>query len=189
MSYQNAFLSFDLIQFALLPVMAILVYRLIRKEKTIVISLVMLLMFQPWAFSYYFQWAQGQDKVFQTFLLLLSLYLGSIRKPFLSGVIFGLTFFDPRFPLLALPLFWLYNRSKLLAASVAAFCSLIISNSMLLYHGIFNDFVSMLLSYGIETPPYLYTLIPFFTIAALIAANARTFATTILGVVSSKNKR
>ena len=65
--------------------------------------------------SYYMSWAEGQAKILLSFLLLLSFYLGYRGKPVFSGVIFALGAFDPRFALLALPLFLFYNKSKLKA--------------------------------------------------------------------------
>jgi len=70
------------------------------------------------------QWAEGQAKVLLTFLLIASFYLGFKGRTALSGVAFGLGAFDPRFSVLALPLFLFYNKNKLkpaLSVMVAVF--------------------------------------------------------------------
>jgi hypothetical protein len=92
--------------------------------------------------SYYWQWGEGQAKVAVLFLLTLSFYFGNKGKPVLSGIIFALGFFDPRFGLLAAPLFLLYNRAHLKTAILSGAVALCVSNLMLLYPpmgtGIFN---------------------------------------------------
>ncbi len=121
LSYQQALTAFDVFQFLLLPLIALLVYEL-TKEKgvavAVIVAIIALLVPSPsphWSLSatYYWQWAEGQSKVLETFLLLLGLQLGKSKRPLLSGVVFGLSAFDPRFALLALPLFFMYNRPSL----------------------------------------------------------------------------
>ena len=85
--------------------------------------------------SYYWQWGEGQAKVFLTFLLLLSFYFGSKNRPVLSGIALALGFFDVRFGLLAIPLFIMYNRKNLKVATASAISALALSNVMLLYPG------------------------------------------------------
>jgi hypothetical protein len=145
---------------------------------------------QPFIPSYYWQWAQGQDKVFQTFLLVLSFYLGKKGKTGLSGIVFGLSFFDPRFALISIPLFALYNRGKIVESSTAAVVTIALSNFLILFldPGVFPGFAEMLLGYGISTPLYVYSFIPIITIAVLTLANWREFrdAARQIPVVLSK---
>ena len=132
----------------------------------IVIALLLAVPNTKWGISpsYYWQWGEGQAKVFITFLLLLCFYFGSRGKPYLSGIAFAFGFFDPRFGLLALPLFIMYNRKNLKAATVSLIGSLALSNAMLLYPGMASNFLSMVFASAVTTPLYYYSLIPFFTL-------------------------
>jgi hypothetical protein len=179
LNYQQALFAFDIVQFLLLPVMAFFLYRILGNKPLavtfVVIAVALLLPFPTtqWGLSpsYYWQWGEGQAKVFVTFLLLLSFYLGSRGKPVPSGVAFAFGFFDPRFGLLAIPLFVMYNRKNLKPATVSLVGSLLLSNAMLLYPGMGSSFVTMVFASAVTTPLYYYSLIPFFTLLALIIVN------------------
>ena len=179
LSYQRALTAFDIVQFLLLPIMAYFLYKILNGKSLavifVVIVIALLLPFptQQWGFSpsYYWQWGEGQAKVFLTFLLLLSFYLGSRGKPALSAVAFAFGFFDPRFGLLATPLFIMYNRQNLKPATASLIGSLLLSNAMLLYPGTGSSFVTMIFASAVTTPLYYYSLIPFLTLLALIIVN------------------
>jgi len=179
LNYQQALTAFDVVQFLFLPIMAYLIYNLVGNKHIIigllvmVIALLLPLPIGQWGLfpSYYWQWGEGQAKVFLTFLLLLSFYFGSKGKPVLSGVALALGFFDVRFGLLAIPLFVMYNRKNLKTATASAIGSLAVSNMMLLYPGMGGGFVTMVFGSGITTPIYYYALIPFLTLTGLIVAN------------------
>lgn len=179
LNYQNALLAFNVIQLMLLPLMAYFVYLLLGKKGlmlTFAVMVIVLLSPFPapnWGFSlsYYWQWAEGQAKVVETFLLLLSFYFGFKQKPFLSGIVLAFGFFDPRFGLLALPLFVMYNWKHLKVSSVSFLVSLMLSNSMLAFTGAGSSFLRMVSSQALSTPLYYYSLIPFFTLLSLIAVN------------------
>jgi hypothetical protein len=179
LNYQQALLVFDIIQFMLLPLMAYMLYKLLDKKHAAVVFAVMVIaLILPfptlnWGLSpsYFWQWGEGQAKVFLTFLLLLSFYFGNRGKPYLSGIALAFGFFDPRFGLLALPLFIMYNRKKLKAATISLIGSLALSNVMLLYPGMAPNFLSMVFASAVTTPLYYYALIPFFTLIALIVVN------------------
>jgi hypothetical protein len=181
LNYQQALLVFDIIQFMLLPLMAYFLYKLLE-NKHIAVSLVVMViaLLLPFptpnhglSLSYYWQWGEGQAKVFLTFLLLLSFYFGNRGKPYLSGIALAFGFFDPRFGLLALPLFLMYNRKNLKVAVISLLGSLAISNAMLLYPGMMPNFLSMVFASAVTTPLYYYALIPFFTLLALIIVNIK----------------
>jgi hypothetical protein len=149
---------------------------------------------QPFIPSYYWQWSQGQAKVLQTFLLVLSFYLGKKGKHYLSGVVFGLSFFDPRFALISIPLFLLYNRGRITVTSIAALVTFALSNFLifLLAPGLFPQFSAMVFSYGLSTPIYIYSFIPIITVAILTMVNwreFRTIATQVLAVFTASGKR
>ena len=159
--------------------MAYMLYKLLGNKHfavgllVMVVALLLPLPIGQWGLfpSYFWQWGEGQAKVFLTFLLLLSFYLGSKGRPVLSGVALALGFFDVRFGLLAIPLFVMYNRNDLKVAAASAIGSLVVSNMMLLYPGMSGGFVSMVFGSGITTPIYYYALIPFLTLIALMVAN------------------
>ncbi len=177
--YQQALLAFDIVQFLMLPAMAYFIYKILSGKPLvvtfIVIVIALLLPFptSQWGFSpsYYWQWAEGQAKVFITFLLLLSFYFGWRGKPILSAIAFAFGFFDPRFGLLAIPLFVSYNRRNIKLAGASAVVSLLASNSMLIISGMGSSFVTMIFSNAVATPLFYYSLIPLFTLSVLIAVN------------------
>ena len=179
LNYQQALLAFDIVQFLLLPIMAYFIYKILGDKPlavTFIIIVIALLLpfptsqlgFSP---SYYWQWGEGQAKVFVTFLLLLSFYLGWRGKPVLSGVAYAFGFFDPRFGLLAIPLFVMCNRKKLKPATASAVGAILLSNAMLLYPGMSSSFATMVFSTAVTTPLFYYSLIPLLTLAALITVN------------------
>jgi len=186
LKYQEALLAFDIAQFLLLPLMALLLYRLLEKKGlilTFVVMVIALLLPFPtshWGFSpsYYWQWAEGQAKVLETFLLLLSVYFASRKRPVLSGVILAFGFFDPRFGLLAVPLFVMYNWKSLKLALPSLVGALALSNIVLLYPGTWPRFVDMVFLSSLSTPLYYYSLIPFFTFVFLIFINLKEMIVT-----------
>ena len=192
LGYQDALIAFDIAQFLLLPVMAFLVYELLKDRSTLTIAIVIvILILQPsptphWGLSvsYFWQWGEGQDKVLNTALLLLSFYLGKTRKPILSGVIFGLGAFDPRFFLLSLPLFAVYNKLDPKKSWLSLIASLLVFNFPLLIDGIGAGFLRMMVQSGIGTPLYYYALIPFLTLVSLIVLTAKEFYLLLRALLS-----
>ncbi len=186
LGYQQALTAFDIFQLLLLPLIALLVYALVQKRGTavtLVVAAIVLVLPLPWpnwglSVPYYWQWAEGQSKVLETFLLLLSFYWGMKRRPKLSGLAFAQTAFDPRVTLLSIPLFAMYNRYGFKKASLIALASFAISNAALVYPGVGSGFLTMLLSSGLSTPLYWYALIPLSAVVALTVLNAREIART-----------
>ena len=186
LDYQQALLVFDVIQLMLLPAMAYMLYKLLdNKHVAVTFAVMVVALLLPFpspngglSMSYYWQWGEGQAKVLLTFLLLLSFYLGNKGKPVLSGIVLSLGSFDLRFGLLAFPLFVMFNRKNLKAATASAITALALSNMMLLYPGIGSGFLGMVFGSGITTPLYYYSLIPFFTLMALIAVNFKEVVAT-----------
>jgi hypothetical protein len=179
LGYQQALTAFDVLQFLLLLPIAWLVYRLVGEKGLIVTALVaVVVLLQPspvphWSLSatYYWQWAEGQSKVLETFFILLSFYLGKAGRPVLSGAILALSTFDPRFTLVALPLFVMYNRASLRSAFSVLGLVLLLTNATLLVPGVGSGFLAMVLGSGLSTPLYYYALIPLLSIAALTVVN------------------
>jgi hypothetical protein len=194
LSYQQALLAFDALQFALLPLMALLLYGLLnRKGLILTFAVAVIALLQPlpmpnWGFSvsYFWQWGEGQAKVFLTFLLLLAFYLGYSGRPYLSGIVFAFGAFDPRFGLLALPLFFMYNRKNPMASVGSMVVTMFLSNITLLYPGTGAAFMNVGLGSGLTTPLYYYAFIPLLTLIALIFVNRREIVETFSHPVSTK---
>ena len=186
LNYHTALTTFDLVQLLLLPVMAFMIYKILEdKHPAIIMGVMIVALLLPfpypnWGFSisYYWQWGEGQAKVFGIFLLLLSFYLGKLGKPIESGIALAFGFFDPRFGLVALPLYIMYNRKKLKLATESAVGSLVVSNLMLLYPGMASNFSNMIFGSAVTTPLYYYALIPLSTLLALMIANFKELIAT-----------
>lgn len=179
--YQSALTAFDVFQFLLLPLIALVLFRLTREKRIIVSSVVAIaVLLQPsplpnWGLSvsYYWQWAEAQPKVLLTFLIVLSFYLAKTGHSKTAGVVLGLACFDPRFVIVAVPLFAAYTRGSALSAWSCFFITLAVSNLMMLLPGVGNGFVEMVLSSGLSTPLYYYSWIPLISVVSLTAADWR----------------
>ena len=196
LNYHDALVAFDFFQFALLPLMAFLLYRLLSKKSLAVTLLVALFVFIPFPLphwgpiaTYYWQWAEGQAKVFETFLFLLAFYLGTRGKPILSGVAFGFAAFDPRFALLALPLFLFYNKGKLRVVVGTGVSVLLLSNFWLFLPATGAGFINMVFTDGVNTALYAYAYIPLFTMVSLIVVNGREIAESISHFIKSGKEK
>jgi hypothetical protein len=180
LGYQQALVAFDVFQFVLLPLIALLLYKLLsRKGLVLTLLVAVIVLLQPlplpnWGLSasYYWQWGEGQAKVFDTFLLLLAFYLGNSRRPLLSGIVFALAAFDPRFAVLSLPLFVFYNRKNLRISIEGFLGALLLSNLALLYPGTGSGFLNMVLGSATDTL-YYYAFIPLLMIISLTVINSR----------------
>jgi hypothetical protein len=187
LDYHPALWAFDIIQFMLLPAIAYILYNLLDgKHLAVTFSVMVIALLLPfptttWGMSpsYYWQWGEGQAKVFLMFLLLLSFYFGIKNKPVLSGIALALGFFDVRFGLLASPLYIMYNRQNLKVAGASAVTALAVSNVMLLYPGMGLGFLSMVFGSGVTTPMYYYALIPLLTLMALMVVNFKELVAAI----------
>jgi hypothetical protein len=182
LSYYQAFWVFDAIQFVLLPLIAFLLYKLLEnKHPVIALSVLIAVLVLPYpmagrglSVSYFMQWAEGQAKVLLTFLILASFYLGYKGKATFSGIVFAFGAFDPRFTLLALPLFLFYSKNNLKPALIAMIATFAVFNALFLYPGVAQGFIDMLLTAGGTTPFYTPSLIPLVMIIGLIAVNAQS---------------
>jgi hypothetical protein len=180
LGYQQALVAFDVFQFALLPLMALLLYKLLsRKGLALTFAVAVVVLLQPlplrnWGLSasYFWQWGEGQAKVLDTFLLLLAFYLGDSRRPLLSGIVFALAAFDPRFAALSLPLFVFYNRKNLRISTESFLGTLFLSNLALLYPETGSGFLSIVLGSATGTL-YYYAFIPLLMIISLTVVNGR----------------
>jgi hypothetical protein len=179
--YYQAFWIFDALQFIMLPLIAFMLYRLLEsKHLAIGLSVLVLVLLMPYpmagrglSVSYFMQWAEGQAKVLEAFLLLLSFYLGYKGKVALSGVAFALSAFDPRYALLGLPLFLFYNREKLKSAITVMVSALVLSNVVFLLPGVAAGFVGIIFGSDYAEPFWTPAWIPLALILCLLAINAQ----------------
>jgi hypothetical protein len=173
--YHFALVVFDAFQFLLLPLLAVMIARINEERSTAVSCLVAVaVLLQPspfphWGLSatYYWQWAEAQNKVLLTFLIVLAVYLAKAGSPGKAGVVLGLAGFDPRFVIVAAPLFAAYTRGSALKAWGCFLVTLAVSNVALLLPGVASGFSQMVLSTGLSTPLYYYSWIPLVSIATL----------------------
>jgi hypothetical protein len=195
--YPQAIDLFDIIQFMLLPLIALLVYNL-TKEKgwaiTVIAEVLVLLLpaaAPGWGFSvgYFWQWKEGQSKVLETLLLTASFYLGTRNRPIWSGFVLGITFFDPRFALVATPLFLACNPSRAYLAVKALLTTLVLSNLVLFYPGVGVSFLEMVFSSGISTALYPYAIIPLAEVVFLSFVNYYEIKSKLARVVMALRSR
>jgi len=183
--YIPALVVWDVFQFILMPVMGLLIYKALKSVNAIVILVVIwIILLQPIPFpphytisfydlytsqSYYWQWAEGQAKVFASFFIVATYYFSKSRRPILAGIACGLAFFDPRFPVFALPLFLIVNRGQYRRFSAATVVTLAVGDAILLYDGLAASFYTNVLIGSLGNAWFQYTWIPFYTIVALTA--------------------
>lgn len=198
LSYAQALDAFDLIQFVLLILIAFLIYNILERENIAFIGIVsviaLLLPFSTvmnWGISeaYFWQWAEAQSKVLELVLILLSLFFGMRKRPALSGIFFGLSFFDPRFSLVAIPLFLTLNQGRIAYASIVATLTLVGTNiPIIALPGVASGFFQMLLTSGVTTPLYYYSYIPLLTVVALSVAKWKDIAMTFNKLFGRKSQ-
>jgi hypothetical protein len=184
LSHYQAFWVFDGIQFLMLPLIALLLYKLLENKNPAIVFLILvavLLLPYPMpgrglSVSYFMSWAEGQAKILLSFLLLGSFYLGYKGKAALSGVVFALGAFDPRFTLMALPLFLFYNKGKLKNAIAPMVLVLVATNLVILYPGVAQGFIGMVFGSGTTTPLYTPAWIPTIMLVCLVAVNSKQMA-------------
>jgi len=190
LNYHLAFVAFDIFQFALLPLIALLLYQLLHRKGLIVIAVVAAIVLLPFPLphwgpiaTYFWQWAEGQAKVFETFLFLLSFCFGLKNKPLASGITFAFATFDPRFGLLALPLFLYYNKNGMVSSVKAGFTALLISNLILFNPATGLGFLDVIFNRGLGTTLYAYAYIPLLTLVALNLVNFKEIIKNFLEVL------
>lgn len=183
LKYDSAIVAWNVFQFLLLPVMAFMLYRCLKdKNILLLLGVEWIALVQPLPFdlsevslrhilffqlSYFNQWVEGQSKVFLTFLIVGAYYFSKTNRTTLAGLLYGLSFFDPRFGVLALPLFVIINRRVILRFAIPTLVTLAATNFLFLYDGLFSAFLQMVETSGLSTKLYSYTYIPIYTILAI----------------------
>jgi hypothetical protein len=185
LGYQEAIIAFNVVQFLLLIPIGLLIYLLVKDKglaTTLAVGVFVLVAPAPapgWALSvpYFWLWREGQAKVLETFMLLLSFQLGRRGMPSLSGIIFGLACFDPRFGLIALPVFAMYNRKRIATSGLSLVATLLVSNApLLIFPQMGAGFLEMVFTTGIPTVFYPYAFIPLFAVVSLWLVNRKEMA-------------
>jgi len=193
LGYAQAIVAFDAFQFALLPSMALLIYKLVREKGlgvTFAVAAAVLLLPVPWhgwniSVPYFWLWKEGQAKVLETFLLLTSFHFGKTLRPSLSGATLALAFYDPRFGLVALPLFVMYNRGAIRLATFWFAGTLLVSNALFLYPGVAAGYFDMAFTTGVATFFYPYAFIPLLAVACLWYLNRKQVESALRDVAVS----
>jgi hypothetical protein len=196
LDYTSAFVTWNAFQFLLMPIIGLLLYRALRDFNVIgIVGVIWIALLQPIPFpphyalstyglyhsqSYYWQWAEGQAKVFETFLLAAAYYLSKGKKPYIAGLAYGLAFFDPRFPVYAIPLFLMVNRGQYRKFLVPVVGVLVAGDAILLYDGLAGSFLTMVQTIGLGTTFYQYTWIPLYTIAAVTTLEGAKLLLTLI---------
>ena len=208
LNYSDATIVWNLINFALLPLMAFLIWKILSpknwKETALATGVAFFTLFEPFNFSYSdfistieqsfngavilfspsyaLEWAEAQTKVFELSMILLALYFVKKKSPIMGGFFLVLSFLDPRFTLMVLPLFFyiLIKRKAFFTGVAGILLGVLVLNlpfafyplTELSKHGVLGAYVkSIFLQYKLSTF-YAYEWIPFFSILSLTIAYA-----------------
>jgi hypothetical protein len=208
LNYQNALTVFDIIQLALIPVLAFFVYKLV-KDKNIILGaaaafiiliqplptpsinqpplpLINLLIFsvnpQVFSPSYYCGYVYVNAHILQAVLLVGALYFGFVKKPWISALLFAFGLFDPRAAVITIPLLLWYNRQEIRQFLVAATAFILATNlPFFFYHDIGLTFLQTEMTGTVISQWYAYDWIPIYGVAALTILE-------ILTVILKKHK-
>ena len=194
LDYLDALTLFDVIQLALMPLLAFFVYKLVKDKNLILAAIAaVIILIQPlptpasnippteplhlWIFniniqsfvpSYYSGYVYINAHILQTVLLIGALYLGSIKKPWLSALLFAFGLLDPRAALVAIPLLLWYNRQKIRQFIVATVAFVLLTNlPFSFYYDVALAFLRMGLSADIVSQSYAYDWISIYGVATL----------------------
>jgi len=201
LNYQNALNAFDVLQLALIPILAFFVYKLVKEKNLILGSMVAVVILvsplpslqieiepnnglsyhlitlsaQSLSPNYFMGYTVANAHVLQTVLLVGAIYFAFSKKPWLSALLLTLGSFDPRCAILALPLLLWYNRAAVLKFVAGATMFLAGSNlPFFFYYGVGFTFLTNGTRAYIFSQLYQYDWIPLYSIAALTIAEAIT---------------
>lgn len=201
LSYQKSLDTFDIIQAALIPILAFFVYELVKDKNLLlgaVVAVIVLidplpfLAFSPAAvqvllyrfsslnpetvsISYYWGYVLANAHILQVTLLVGALYLGYKKRPWLSALLFCLGIFDPRGAIFAFPLLIWYNRKSLVPFLSGTLAFLALTNlPFFFYYNLGFNFLRTEITGHIVSAMYPYDWIPPYAMTALTAAEAAT---------------
>ncbi|MGD0637778.1 MAG: hypothetical protein ABSA72_07045 [Nitrososphaerales archaeon] len=190
LDYQNALRAFDVLQFALLPLIAYLLFDIMRRVSargdsvdnrtfaaftlTALFALLQPFVLSPsiltfWSWSYWHMWINGEARLLQLFFLVLTVCL-VLRGSRLSGLTFVLSSFDPRMSVLCIPLILFLclkvgGLRRFALGSVASFALIYVPT--LLYANLGSQFYGTIFIRDFMI--YSYEWIPVLTIISLTA--------------------
>ncbi len=215
LSYRDALTVFDIIQVALLPLLAFFVYKIVKDKNLVSAAAAAIIILieplptpplnqaalnflqfrffslnaQSFSPTYYLGYALANAHVLQTTLLVGALYFGFTKKPWLSALLFAVSAFDPRASLLALPLLLWYNRKQIISFIAGAASFLAITNlPFFFYHDIGLTFLRSETSGSIISQMYPYDWIPLYAVVALSIVEIINAATNTKMSFSLKRK-
>jgi hypothetical protein len=194
LDYLNALTAFDVIQLALIPVLAFFVYKLV-KDKNLILGAIaaVIILIQPlptpsvnyppaplinfgifslnpqcFAPSYYCGYVFVNAHILQTVLLVGALYLGFVKKPWLSALLFSFGLLDPRAAIVTLPLLLWYNRQKMRQFITASIAFILVTNlPFFFYQDIGSTFLRTEMNSYVILQSYAYDWIPIYGVVAL----------------------
>jgi len=194
LNYVDALVVFDILQLALIPLLAFFVYNLVKDKNLVLGAMVaVIILIQPlptpasnippteqlhlWVFkinvqcfvpSYYAGYVFVNAHILQTVLLIGALFLGSAKKPWLSALLFAFGLLDPRAALVAIPLLLWYNRQKIHKFIIATIALVLATNlPFFFYYDVGLTFLRMGMNADIISQSYAYDWIPIYGVAAL----------------------
>jgi hypothetical protein len=194
LSYQNALTAFDLVQLALIPALAFFVYKLVKDKNLVLGALAaVIILIEPlptpsvnyppaplinlWIFSvnsqsfapsYYCGYLFVNAHILQTVLLVGALYLGFVKKPWLSALLFTFGLLDPRAALVTLPLLLWYNRQEIRQFITATITFVLATNlPFFFYYGIGSAFLRTEMNGNVISQWYAYDWIPIYGVVTL----------------------
>ena len=194
LSYLDALRVFDLIQLALIPLLAFFVYKLVKDKNYFLAPIAaFIVLIQPlptpsinqppaplinlglfsinsqsFAPSYYCGYVFVNAHILQTVLLVGALYMGFVKKPWLSALLFAFGLLDPRAAIVAFPLLLWYNRGKIKEFLMAATVFVLVTNlPFFLYYDVGATFLRTELDSSIISQSYAYDWIPIYGVIAL----------------------
>ena len=193
-SYLKALYAFDVLQFLLLPIIAFLLFEIMIASprsksrgdpvdirafvgSSLTLSFALLQPLVPsaanltfWSWSYFRLWLEGEARVLQLLLLVLTFYLIQRNSKF-SGLSFVLSSFDPRISLASLPLVLLLclkrrNLKRFGFGVAASFLAIYVPT--LAYSNLGSQFFATM--FIRDYTFYSYEWIPLLTVASLTAS-------------------
>jgi len=201
LSYQNALNAFDIMQLALIPILGFFVYKLFKDKNLVLGSAVAVIILicplpslqveiepnnalsshlitlsaQNFSPNYFVGYSVANAHILQVVLLVGAVYFGFSKKPLLSALLLALGSFDPRASIIALPLLLWFNRQAIPKFVVGAtICLTALNLPFFFYYGIGFAFLKNGMSGVVASQLYQYDWIPFYSIAALTAAEIIT---------------
>ena len=192
--YMDALVLFNVLQLALMPLLAFFVYRLLEEKNfTLGVIAAVVVLVQPlptpasnipftepislWLFdinsqcfapSYYCGYAYVNAHILQAVLLIGALYFGYVKKPWVSALLFTFGLLDPRAALVAFPLIIWYNKQEIRKFLLASIIFVGVTFlPFFFYYDVAFAFLRMGFDASIISQSYAYDWISIYSVLAL----------------------